>query len=417
MSSFIQDTIDRGFFYQCTAVDELKKISESGKICAYIGFDATAGSLHVGNLMQIMILRLLQKHGHKPIVLIGGVTSLIGDPTGKDQLRKVLSEEDLEKNIQGIKKSLSKFIKFGEGDSDAIILNNSEWLSGVGYIEFLRDYGRLISVNKMLTMDSVKSRLDREQQLTFLEFNYMLLQGYDFAHLFNKHNCILQIGGSDQWGNILSGVELIHKKCHGQAFGLTTQLITNANGVKMGKSVNGAVWINEDMLSPYEYYQFWRNCDDRDIVRFAKLYAEFNDLEMQDFIKISEIDINKAKKDLAFRLTLMCHGEEEAVNARDLSVKVFEQKSFSYDEISENVESINIDKSLLEAGIAVSELLCIGGLCSSKSEAKNLIKGGGARLNDRKVENEHEIITYSESVNGIIKLSAGKKKFSLIKFS
>ena len=279
--TFLEEFKKRGYFYQCTNEEGLLEKMQNQKIVVYLGFDCTAASLHVGNLMQVMILRLLQQHGHKPIVLIGGATTKIGDPTGKEEARKYLSDDDIASNIAGIKKSLAKFLRFGDGASDALLLNNSNWLETIGYIEFLRSMGRMFSVNRMLSMDSIRLRLELEQSLTFLEFNYMLLQAYDFYYLNKEFNCDLQLGGSDQWGNIVTGVDLVRKVNAKEAFGLTTPLLTTASGVKMGKSLSGAVWLNEEQLTPYDYYQYWRNTEDAVVLKFAILYCEFYDQEFQ----------------------------------------------------------------------------------------------------------------------------------------
>jgi len=408
--SFITEFQKRGYFYQATDLETLKTITDNQKIAAYIGFDCTAKSLHVGNMMQIMILRLLQQHGHKPIVLVGGGTTRIGDPTGKDEMRKMLTDGQIQENIEGIVKSLSKFIKFGDGPSDAILLNNRDWLEGLKYIDFLRDYGRLFSVNKMLSMDSAKARLDREQSLTFLEFNYMLVQAYDFYYLNKDHNCLLQLGGSDQWGNIIMGVDLVHKASGKQVFGLTTPLLTTSSGVKMGKTVGGAVWINEDQLSPYDYFQYWRNIEDADIVRFAWLYAEWSDEQMDEFQALVDSNINEAKKSLAYQLTRMCHGEEAAHSALETSRLVFEAGGIGGD-----VPVYQISISVLGNGIAVYDLFFEAGLSDSKSEARKLIRGGGARINDEKILDENMIISNVHIVGEGIKLASGKKRFILVK--
>ena len=361
--------------------------------------------------MQIMILRLMQQYGHKPIVIIGGATTKLGDPTGKDEMRKILTEEELEANKAGIKKSLAKFITFGDGPSDAIMLDNSTWLDGMGYMEFLRDFGRLISVNRMLTMESAKARLERSQSLSFLEFNYMLLQAYDFCHLNKHHDCLLQIGGSDQWGNIIMGVELAHKYNGKEVMGLTTPLLTTSSGIKMGKSVNGAVWVNEEMLSPYDYFQFWRNIEDLDVVRFAKLYSEWSDEEMRAFEELSNSNINNAKKELAYRLTSMCHGQEAAERAMETARQVFEQGGIGGD-----LPIHLISKEALAIGITAYDLIFSTGLSESKSEARKLIRGGGARLNDIKIEDENMLITSASlDKDEVIKLSSGKKKHILVK--
>lgn len=408
--SFLEEFKKRGYFYQCTNEAELLKKTKTQKIAAYIGFDCTAKSLHVGSLMQIMILRLLQQYGHKPIILVGGATTKIGDPTGKEEARKYLSDEDIESNMEGIKKSLSKFITFGDGESDAIMLNNSSWLEKIGYIEFLRDMGRIFSVNRMITMDSVKSRLEREQSLTFLEFNYMLLQAYDFYYLNKEYNCDLQLGGSDQWGNIVTGVDLIRKTSQKEAFGLTTPLLTTASGVKMGKSVGGAVWLNDDMLSPYEYYQYWRNAEDSDVIKFSKLFCEFLDKEQDDFEELAKNNINEAKKLLAYTTTKLCHGKDNADKALETAIEVFEKGS-----ISSNLPTINIESSKIDQTIEAITLFVDAGLAQSKGEARRLIRGMGAKINDEQINDENLIIDSSFIKNGVIKLSSGKKKHILMK--
>ncbi len=410
---FIQEFINRGYHYQCTNLNELTALMETQKIAAYIGFDCTAKSLHVGNLMQVMILRLLQQHGHKPIIIVGGATTKVGDPTGREEARKILTNEELNQNIAGIKKSLAKFIKFGNGLNDAILLDNSEWLESLNYINFLRDYGPLFSVNRMLTMDSVRTRLEREQSLTFLEFNYMLLQAYDFYYLNKKHNCVLEFGGSDQWGNIVMGVDFIRKLTAKEVYGMTTPLLTTSSGVKMGKSLGGAVWLNEEMLSPYDYFQYWRNCEDLDIVKFAKLYSELNDTEIREFEQLAQEDINAAKKQLAFVLTTLCHGKESAEAALQTAIKTFEKG-----EIDNNLPTIFINRDKLTPGIPAYELFFEAGITDSKSEGRRLIRAGGARVNDQKIQDENMVINSSLMLNNeIIKLSSGKKKHILIKFS
>lgn len=407
--SFVKNFVDRGYFHQCTNLDNLTTLMENEKTAAYVGFDCTAMSLHVGSLMQIMILRLLQQHGHKPIIIIGGATSKIGDPTGRDESRKVLTDEEIEENTVGIVKSLSKFLKFGSGKSDAIILDNSTWLKSINYMDFLRDYGKLFSINRMLTMDSVKLRLSREQPMTFLEFNYMILQAYDFYHLNKSYNCVLQFGGSDQWGNIVTGVEFVRKTTNSEVYGITTPLLTTSSGAKMGKSASGAVWLNEDMLSPYDYYQYWRNTEDQDVVRFAKLYCEFDANELDNFKNLVDKDINQAKKVLAHKVTELCHGVDAADNSMEAAIKVFEEGN-----IDLSLPTIYISKERLDKGIAAFELFFEAGLAESKSESKRLIRGGGARVNNIKVEDENELITNQMMQDNVIKLSAGRKKHVLI---
>ena len=408
--TFIEEFKKRGYFYQCTNLEGLEQKMAQEKIVAYIGFDCTAESLHVGNLMQIMILRLLQNYGHKPIVLIGGGTTKIGDPTGKEETRKYLSDEDISRNMAGIKKSLSKFIRFGDGSSDAIMVNNADWLDNIGYLEFLREYGRNFSINRMLTMDSVKTRLDREQSLTFLEFNYMLLQAFDFYYLNKEQNCSLQLGGSDQWGNIVTGVDLVRKMSKNESFGLTTPLLTTSSGAKMGKSVNGAIWINEEHLSPYDYYQYWRNTEDADVSKFAKLYCEFSQAEESEFEALIDKNINEAKKKLAYKVTELCHGLDKAREAFDTAVKIFEQGV-----ISDNLPSIQIDKNILSQGIMCIDLLCIAGITISKGEARRLIRGNGVKINDALVTDENLVINAGYLKDKAIKISSGKKKHILVK--
>ncbi len=411
--TFLDEFKSRGYFYQCTDLDNLTTLIQLEKPAIYVGFDCTAESLHIGSLMQIMILRLAQKYGLKPIVIVGGATSRVGDPTDKDEARKALTDEDIARNIRGITKSLAKFISFGEGAADAIILDNSTWLDHIKYLDFLREYGREFSIGRMISMDSVKTRLAREQNLTFLEFNYMLLQAYDFMHLAKHYNCAIQLGGSDQWGNIVMGIELTRKKIGKNVFGLTTPLLTTSSGAKMGKSVNGAVWLNEEMLSPYEYYQYWRNIEDSDVIRFAKLYAEFDQDAQIEFESLAQNNINEAKKFLACKLTSICHGEDAATNAAETAKKVFEEGGVGGD-----LPVIVISKNELQNGIIISELACRAGLCSSKSEAKKLIKAGGFKINNEKIEDEATIVYPSFIGNeGSIKLSVGKKRHAIIKIS
>ena len=408
--TFFEEFKKRGYFYQCTNEAPLEKKMSQQKIVVYIGFDCTAKSLHVGNLMQVMILRLLQQYGHKPIVLVGGTTTKIGDPTGKEEARKYLSDSDIADNMVGIKESLSKFIKFGDGPSDAVMMNNSDWLENMGYIEFLRDMGCMFSVNRMLTMDSVRIRLDREQSLTFLEFNYMLLQAYDFYHLNKEYNCELQLGGSDQWGNIIAGVDLVRKANGNESFGLTTPLLTTTSGVKMGKSIGGAVWLNETELSSYDYYQYWRNTEDADVVRFAKLYSEFNDSELEEFGIIAKDNINEAKKRLAYKVTSLCHGQEKAQNAMETGIKVFEQGA-----LGDDLPTVNIELSRLEKGVSCLDLFLEAGLTTSKGDSRRLIRGKGAKVNDKQIVDENMILDENYLVDGVIKLSSGKKKHILVK--
>jgi tyrosyl-tRNA synthetase len=402
---FITEFKDRGFFYQCTDEEALSdSLAKTKNPAAYIGFDGTATSLHIGSLIQLMILRMLQKHGIKPIILIGGATTKIGDPTFKDKARQLLDTEQINKNIAGIQKSISKFVRIGEEKTDAIMLNNNDWLSNLNYIDFLREYGKHFSINRMLSFESVKLRLEREQNLTFLEFNYMLLQAYDFLHLHDNHNCILQCGGSDQWGNIINGVELIRRIRGKEAFGLTTPLTTTASGIKMGKTEQGAIWLNEDLLSPYEYYQFWRNISDEDVFKFMKLYTDISPEEIKQYEEDKSTNINEFKKILATEATKLCHGETEAQESHKAAIAAFEQGDM------DNIQAVTISKAQLKDGVFLYELFKMSNLCSSNSEGRRLIRGGGAKLNQQKVTDENLQITLKDFKNNSITLSSGKKR-------
>jgi tyrosyl-tRNA synthetase len=412
-SPFLRDFVARGYLHQCTAMEELDALAMPGKppLVAYIGFDATADSLHVGSLVQIMMLRLLQKSGGKPVVLMGGGTTKVGDPTGRDDMRKVLSDADIARNIAGIKQIFSKFLKFGDGPTDAIMVNNADWLDKLNYLEFLRDYGRHFSVNRMLGFDSVKIRLEREQPLTFLEFNYMILQAYDFLELARRNKCVLQLGGSDQWGNIVNGVEL-GRRCDDKAlYGLTSPLITLASGAKMGKSAAGAVWLNEERLSAYDYWQFWRNTEDADVGRFLRLFTELPLVEIERLASLEGAEINEAKIVLANEATKLCRGEAAAMDAQETARKVFVEGGLGGD-----LPVIEIAQAALEAGIAAIDLLVQAGFASSKSEARRLIKGAGARLNDQVIADENAKVSARDlNAEGVIKLSSGKKKHVVLK--
>ncbi|MDX1917307.1 MAG: tyrosine--tRNA ligase [Rickettsiaceae bacterium] len=409
--SFLGELRSKGYFYQSTDLDGIKTLIETNQAVIYVGFDCTAESLHVGSLMQIMILRLAQKYNIKPIVILGGATSKIGDPSGKDETRKALTDDDIAKNIKGITKSLSKFIKFGTKATDAIILNNSTWLDNIQYLEFLREYGREFSISRMLSMDSVKIRLEREQNLTFLEFNYMLLQSYDFLHLAKNYNCTIQLGGSDQWGNIIMGAELIRRKLGKNVFGITTPLLTTSSGAKMGKSSSGAVWLNEDMLAPYDYYQYWRNIEDLDVIKFAKLYAEFEKGEQEEFEKLANDKINEAKKLLAHRLTALCHGQQNADNAEITAKKVFEEGG-----VGDSLPEFTIGTKELSMGLNLADLVYRCEFSTSKSEAKKLIRSSAIRVNNEKIADESIIIDSSFfGKEAFVKISAGKKRHALVK--
>jgi tyrosyl-tRNA synthetase len=403
-ADFLAEFKGRGFYYQSTDEEILVQSLNTGNPAAYIGFDATATSLHVGSLMQIMILRLLQKHGIKPIAIIGGGTTKVGDPSFKDEARKILSDEDIATNLTGIKYSISKFVDFGEQASDAIMLNNAVWLDHLNYMEFLRDYGCHFSVNRMLSFESVKARLDREQSLSFLEFNYMILQAYDFLVLNRDYNCIVQCGGSDQWGNIINGIELIRKINGTAAYALTTPLITTSSGAKMGKTVAGAVWLNEELLSPYDYYQFWRNVDDADIFRFMRLYTDISLEQIAIYEQDTLTNINEYKKLLAYETTKLCHGQVNAERSAQTAQNVFEKG------IVEGVEEFKITAEVIAEGILLCDLFSKSGLTSSNSEARRLINGGGAKLNNEKVTDEYYKITIADFSDHEIILSAGKKR-------
>lgn len=402
-SKFIEELSARGLLYQATDLEGLKSALDSvDSPAAYIGFDCTAPSLHAGNLMQIMVLRLMQKYSIKPIVIVGGATSKIGDPSGRDTARDMLSIEAIQKNMLGIRESLQKFIKFGGNKDDALLLNNADWLESLSYIDLLRNYGQHFSINKMLTFEKVKLRLERQQNLTFLEFNYPVLQSYDFLHLFQAHNCILQFGGSDQWGNIISGADLIKKVSGKNAFGITTPLITTASGAKMGKSQSGAMWLNEEMLSPYEYYQFWRNTDDRDVFKFMLIYTDIAVEEIKSY-KLEDKNINEFKKVLAFEATKLCHGEECAIEARDAAIKMFEQGE------SDDMPEFQLESVKVSAGLLICQVLKESGLTNSIGEAKRLIKGNGAKLNKASVTDENAMLTQADFAQGYALLSTGKK--------
>ena len=410
-SDFVRAVVERGFLHQCTDLEALDELASQGSVTAYIGFDCTAPSLHVGSMVPIMLLRLFQQTGNKPIVLMGGGTTKVGDPSGKDESRKLLTDEKIAENMAGIKKVFAKFLTFGDGPTDAVMVNNDDWLRNLNYIDFLRDYGPHFTINRMMTFDSVKLRLEREQPLTFLEFNYMILQGYDFLELNRRNNCVLQMGGSDQWGNIINGVELTRRVDGKQAYGLTVPLMTTASGAKMGKTADGAVWLNEEMLSPYEYWQYWRNTEDADVGRFLRLFTDLPLDEISDLEKAQGAEINAIKKRLADETTRLCHGESAAITAAETARKTFEEGA-----LGDDLPTIEIEKSKLDEGIPAFSLLASAGLAKSGGEARRLIKGGGAKLNDQKIEAETQVISSSDVTgDGVIKLSAGKKRHALVK--
>ena len=402
MNNFLKEFRDRGFFYQCTGEENLSQLLDKEKISAYIGFDCTAESLHVGSLLQIMCLRLLQKHGHRPIVLLGGGTTRIGDPSGKDKTRTILSEEEIEKNISNIEKILKNFLDDKDPNTKPIFVNNYSWLKSLNYISFLRDIGKHFTINKMLSFDSVKTRLEREQSLSYMEFNYMILQAYDFLELNKKENCMLQIGGSDQWGNIVNGVDLIKRHSNNHVYGLTTPLITLASGAKMGKTETGAVWLDKKFLSAYDYWQFWRNIDDRDVLKFLKI---FTNISIEEIEKIKDKDINELKILLANETTTMLHGKDEAKISKETA-----QQTFAENTLGDNLPSISIEEKMLDNQVNIVDLIVMSKLETSKSEIRRLIKGNGIKINAQTISDEKLVITKSLFKEKLIKLSLGKKK-------
>jgi tyrosyl-tRNA synthetase len=409
-SDFIRVMQERGYIHQCSDLEDLDKLAAEGRVTAYIGFDATATSLHVGSLIQIMLLRRLQQAGHRPIVVMGGGTTKVGDPSGKDATRQMLTEDGIAANIASIKTVFDRFLSFGFGETDALMVDNDEWLSRFGYVEFLREFGPHFTINRMLTFDSVKLRLDREQPLSFLEFNYMLMQAVDFLELNRRHGCALQMGGSDQWGNIINGVELIRRVDGKQAFALTTPLLTTASGAKMGKTAAGAMWLNADLMSPYDYWQFWRNTEDADVGRFMKLFTDLPLPEIARYEAMEGAGINEAKKVLADEATRLLHGAEAAKAARAAAEKLFEQGALSQD-----LPTVEIAKADLEAGVPLANLAESAGLAASRSEARRLAQGGGLRLNDVAEPDAGRLVTLADLRDGALKLAAGKKKVVLLK--
>jgi len=402
MNKFLKEFKDRGFFYQCTGEENLSQLLDKEEIRAYIGFDCTAESLHVGSLLQIMCLRLLQKHGHQPIVLLGGGTTRIGDPSGKDKTRIILSEEEIEKNINNIEKILKNFLDDKDPKTKPIFVNNYTWLKNLNYISFLRDVGKHFTINKMLSFDSVKIRLEREQSLSYMEFNYMILQAYDFLELNKNEKCMLQIGGSDQWGNIVNGVDLIKRYSNNHVYGLTTPLITLASGTKMGKTESGAVWLDKKFLSAYDYWQFWRNIDDRDVLKFLKIFTDINIDEIEN---IKDDNINELKILLANNATSMLHGEDEARKCQETAKQTFSENS-----LGDNLPTIQINKKMLDDNISILDLVILSKLESSKSEIRRLIKGNGIKINSQAISDEKFSITKNLFKDNLIKLSLGKKK-------
>ncbi len=409
MNKFLKEFKERGFFYQCTSENELSELLDKKKISAYIGFDCTAESLHVGSLLQIMCLRLLQKHGHRPIVLLGGGTTRIGDPSGKDKTRKLLSEKEILKNSKNIKRILEKFLDKKNKKTKPIFVDNYKWLKNLNYINFLRKIGKHFTINKMLSFDSVKTRLEREQSLSYMEFNYMILQAYDFLELNNKENCILQIGGSDQWGNIINGVDLIKKYSDKEAFGLTTPLITLAGGAKMGKTADGAVWLDKKFLKPYDYWQFWRNTDDRDVKKFLKF---FTDIEIEEIENFSDQNINQLKILLANKTTEMLHGKKESLKSEKIA-----KEAFSDNSSGSSLPSIELSKRILSENINIIDLVVLAKFVQSKSEVRRLIKGKAVKINNQIIDNEKFIISDKIFKDNYVKLSIGKKRHIRIQLS
>jgi len=410
-SDLLHELSARGYIHQCTDEAALDALARKEIITGYIGFDSTAPSLHVGNLVSIMLLRKLQQTGHRPIVLIGGGTTKVGDPSGKDESRKLLDDATITSNIDGIQRVFSKFVTFGTGDRDAILLNNADWLEQLNYISFLRDYGRHFSVNRMLSQDSVKLRLDREQNLSFIEFNYMVLQAYDFVELHRREGCRLQMGGSDQWGNIVTGIELGRRTDGVELFGVTTPLLTTSSGAKMGKTAEGAVWLNPDMLSPYDYWQFWRNAEDADVPRFLKLFTELPLDEIERLAKLEGAELNEAKKILATEATALVHGRDAAQQAAETARATFEQG-----QLASELPTVEIPRADLENGFGVLTAAVQAGFVKSTGEARRQVKGGGLKVNDVAVTDERQVLTPADlTADGAIKLSLGKKRHALIR--
>ncbi len=410
-SDFLRTMSERGFIHQTSDDAGLDQLFAREIVTAYIGFDATAKSLHAGSLIQIMMLHWLQKTGHRPIALMGGGTSMIGDPSFKDEARKLLTPQDIDDNLVGIRRNFAPYLNFGDGPNDAVMINNADWLMQINYVNFLRDVGRHFSVNRMLAFDSVKLRLDREQSLSFLEFNYMILQAYDFVELYKRLGCRLQMGGSDQWGNIVNGIDLGRRMEDAQLYALTTPLLTTSSGAKMGKSASGAVWLDGDMLSPYEFWQYWRNTEDADVGRFLKLYTPLPLDEVARLAQLGGAEINEAKKVLATEITAMLHGRAAAESASDTARKTFEEGA-----LAETLPTVEVDAGALEAGIGVLSLLVSAGLASSNGEARRHIQGGAVRLNDQPVADDRRTVTAQDlSPEKVVKLSVGKKKHVLVR--
>ncbi len=403
--TLIEELKYRGFLNQCTDEESLNKKLISENITFYIGFDCTAKSLHIGSLIQIMIMRLFQKYGHTPIILIGTGTTRIGDPSGKDETRKILTDDEIKNNANNLKTVFDKYLSFTNEKNKALIVDNADWLDKLGYVNFLRDFGKHFTINKMLTFDSVKIRLEREQSLSFVEFNYMIFQAYDFYELNNRNSCTLQIGGSDQWGNIVNGVELIRRVNGKEVYGLTTPLLTNSNGDKMGKTADGAIWLNDDLLSAYDYWQFWRNVDDRDVIRFMKLFTDLSKQQIDDHEQNSSKNINDLKIILANEVTAMLHGIENSRKAEQAAKQIFENKS-----LSEDMPTLSLSNKDIQNGVLLSDLIVQMKYASSKSESRKLIRGKGVKLNGKIVENELQLLDYDQITQFENVISVGKKK-------
>lgn len=409
-SEFLKTLDQRGFIAQCTDDTALDAAAADGVVTGYIGYDCTAPSLHVGNLISILMLRRLQQAGHRPIVVIGGGTTKVGDPSGKDESRQLLTQDKIDANKKTIRATFERFLNFGDGPTDAIMVDNDEWLSGLNYIEFLRDYGRHFSVNRMMSFESVKLRLEREQPLSFLEFNYMILQAYDFLELNRRYDCSLQMGGSDQWGNIVNGIELTRRCDQKSVYGLTTNLLTTSSGAKMGKTAQGAVWLNDDMLPVYDYWQFWRNTEDADVGRFLKLFTELPMEEIARLENLEGAELNDAKKILATEATAMCHGRAAAEKAEATALETFEGGGTSAD-----LPSVDIDAAKLAAGLGLLEAFVLAGLAKSNGEARRLVQGGGAKINDAAQDDISVTLSNDDVKDGSVKLSFGKKRHVLLR--
>jgi tyrosyl-tRNA synthetase len=410
-SDFLRVLEARGFIHQVSEPEALDKLAKDGRLTAYIGFDCTAPSLHVGSLLPIMLLYWMQQTGHRPIALMGGGTTRVGDPSGKDESRRLLTYEQIDENLKGIRAVFAKFLKFGDGPSDAVMANNADWLGSLNYIDFLRDVGRHFSINRMLSFDSVKLRLERQQELSFLEFNYMILQAYDFLELYKRYRCVLQMGGSDQWGNIINGIDLGRRAANAQLFALTSPLITTASGAKMGKTAQGAVWLNPDLVSPYEYWQYWRNTEDGDVERFLKFFTTLPLDEIARLAKLKGEEINEAKKVLATAATVLVHGRATADQAAETSRTTFEEGA-----LSENLPTVEFPRAQLDGGYGVLSAAVRAGLVFSTGEARRQIKNAGLKVNDQTVTDEKMTLSSREvTPSGVIKLSLGKKKHVLLK--